>query len=406
MILRKTVLVILALIALSLLACGDRDNPADPSAVSQGLVFRYDRRFNTQELIADGDPNWVNFRTRAIRIYTPPGYVYDPPGEGAKFPTLYLLHDFLSYPDSGLAFLYSRIDLIADRLIASGEIKPMVIVMPDVSTPVGGSFLADGWSLWDADPFADKNRAGEFEKMIYRDLIRIMETDAYTPPDSTPFSIIKKRASRAIGGIGMGGYGALKIALRHPELFSSVSMVNGFSAVAESIGDLADSVFSEIGVQEGDSAGFIASFDTSFSRPYTALLVSMAAAFSPHDSLGPDGRTFVQKFGIDLPFDFNGQTEQSVVNRWLSKDLTATLLDQYGVVLDSTALYFSAGVDDQYGAAAQATAFKQKLDQLGAEYESATFSGYSGYPAYRGSFNADQLIEVLKFHSRHLSDEP
>ncbi|MFW5845316.1 MAG: alpha/beta hydrolase, partial [Planctomycetota bacterium] len=38
------------------------------------------------------------------------------------------------------------------------------------------------------------------------------------------FNTVQSRCARGIGGIGMGGYGALKLALKHPELFGTVAV--------------------------------------------------------------------------------------------------------------------------------------------------------------------------------------
>jgi S-formylglutathione hydrolase FrmB len=45
----------------------------------------------------------------------------------------------------------------------------------------------------------------------------------FIPYIESHYSIRKERSSRAISGVSMGGYGALRFAFAHPELFSSVS---------------------------------------------------------------------------------------------------------------------------------------------------------------------------------------
>src|SRR5205085_7860144 len=45
----------------------------------------------------------------------------------------------------------------------------------------------------------------------------------FIPYIESHYSIRRERSARAISGISMGGYGALRFAFAHPELFSSVS---------------------------------------------------------------------------------------------------------------------------------------------------------------------------------------
>lgn len=406
MIRKKLMLLTLAVISLTMMvSCGDRDNPADPDSIAHGLNFTYPRKFNIDELNSESGGNWVNYRTRNIRIYTPPGYVWQHAGEGKKFPTLYLLHDFNEGSNS---YLFGCLNLVVDRLIAEKEINPMVIVMVDASTIYGGSFYTDNWNSGNTDRLP-----GNFEKMIYHDLIKIMEADAYHPPDTIAFSIITRRASRAIGGIGSGGYGALKIALKHPELFSSVSLMNGFTAFdgdtlsgLKGIRDLVDSVFVENEIEKGNISDYYNSIDTSYFKPYSNLFYSMAAAFSPHDPLDTDTSTFIRLYGVDLPFDYEGNIVQSVWDKWLENDLSTSLLDLYSDRFDSTALYFEYSDMDQYFASDQAKVFTNKLNELGIDFESSTYSGYPGYPATHDAFNFDYFADMLKFHSKHLNSDP
>ena len=103
------------------------------------------------------------------------------------YPTLYLLH--------GLSDDYSawqrRTSL--ERYV---QTLPIIVVMPD-----GGR----GW-------YSDAHEGDKYERAIMDDCIgfidRTFQTDA-------------RREARAIGGLSMGGYGAIKLALQHPDKFVS-----------------------------------------------------------------------------------------------------------------------------------------------------------------------------------------
>jgi len=390
--------------------CGDRENPADPSSPESGLrpVLQYSRTFDTSALPTG---TWTNYRERTLRIYTPPGYPIEYTGSGHKYPTLYLLH---SLNGDELSFLKNRIDLIADRLIAAGEIQPMVIVMPDMYTSVGGSFYTDEWTL--ANPGKPGQlQPGDFETAIYSDMIRMMEADAYVPPDTIAFNIITERASRAIGGLGTGGYGAMRIALKYPNLFSSVSIMNGFVSFAETgsrngLISLIDSVFAENGVTKGDIDGYFNSIDTAYNKPYTNLFVLGGASFSPFDTTSTDTTTTIRRYQVNLPFDHNGDIYEPVWEKWLEQDLTSdnSYFDENGLFgnLDSTEVYIEYSDNDQFFANDQCQAFIEKLQAEGVTVENVTYSGYVGNPAEHDNYLYNRIEEILKFHSRNLSDDP
>ena len=408
---RRILISVFAIVLLVFAAgCGDRTSPADPSAPESGLrpVLQYSRTFDASSLPTN---TWTNYRERTTRIYTPPGYPIEYSGSGHKYPTLYLLH---SLNGDELSFLKNRIDLIADRLIASGEIQPMVIVMPDMYTVAGGSFYTDEWTL--ANPGKPGQISpGSFETAIYSDLIRILEADAYVPPDTIAFNIITKRASRAIGGLGTGGYGAMRIALKHPGLFSSVSIMNGFVSFANTTRGngliaLIDSVFAENNVTKGDIDGYFNSIDTAYNKPYTNLFILGASSFSPHDMENTDTTTFIRRYQIDLPFDHNGDLYSTVWDRWMEQDLTydGSYFDDNDLFgnLDSTAVYIEYSDKDQFFANTQCQAFIDKLQAEGVTVESAMYSGYVGNPAHHDNYLYNRIEEILKFHSRNLDDDP
>ncbi|MDX1664451.1 MAG: alpha/beta hydrolase-fold protein [Candidatus Promineifilaceae bacterium] len=125
-----------------------------------------------------------------VRVYLPPCY----DETGAPYPVLFLLagniHDESKWDELGL-------DEAATELIASGEIPPLVVVMPD------GGWMANNTS----------GGPGSYESVILEDLLPWVEK---------AYCVRRDAAGRAIGGLSRGGYWALEIAFRHPERFASV----------------------------------------------------------------------------------------------------------------------------------------------------------------------------------------
>lgn len=124
-------------------------------------------------------------------IYLPPDYEL----ANRRYPVLYMLHGGGGHRDEWLA--YGLVN-VADREIRTGNMEPMIIVMPQGDT-----------GYW-TDNVDDGPRWGQY---ISRDLVRHIETTYRT---------LRTPQSRAIGGLSMGGWGALHNAFLHPNIFGIV----------------------------------------------------------------------------------------------------------------------------------------------------------------------------------------
>jgi S-formylglutathione hydrolase FrmB len=129
----------------------------------------------------------------AYTIYLPQDYQ----GSTARYPVVYLLHG-ASQDEAGWV-RDGGIDALADKLIARRDIPPCIIVMPA------------GYMSWYVD--AEE----KMETAIVEDLI---------PEIERRFRTKRSRDSRSIAGFSMGGYGALRLALRHPDLFSAAALLS------------------------------------------------------------------------------------------------------------------------------------------------------------------------------------
>lgn len=131
-------------------------------------------------------------------VYLPPGYDAEP---DRRYATIYLLHGVLDSPAVWVKPVYQGMTIQAamDSLIAAGEIRPMIVVMPNGRNAYGGSF------------YMNSPVGGNWGDFISRDLV------AYV--DST-YRTLARPESRAIAGHSMGGFGALRLAMLHPDVFS------------------------------------------------------------------------------------------------------------------------------------------------------------------------------------------
>ena len=114
----------------------------------------------------------------------------DVPG---PYPVYYLLH--------GLSDDYSAWQrrTSIERYV---QALPLIVVMPD-----GGR----GW-------YSNAHEGYKYEDAIIRDCIGFVDRTFHTDA---------RREARAIGGLSMGGYGAIKLALQHPDLFVSANGHSG-----------------------------------------------------------------------------------------------------------------------------------------------------------------------------------
>jgi putative tributyrin esterase len=125
---------------------------------------------------------------------------------GGSFPVLYLLH--------GLYGDYKNWDT-RTGIETSVETMSLVIVMPDAD---------DSWYTNSATVSRDK-----FEDYITKDLI--FEIDA-------KYRTLQQKRARAIAGLSMGGYGAVKLALKHPDLFAVAGSLSGAFNAAQNLDQL------------------------------------------------------------------------------------------------------------------------------------------------------------------------
>ncbi len=124
-------------------------------------------------------------------IYLPPDYGTG----GRRYPTLYMLHGLGGHRDEWIVY---GIVNVADRAIRAGDIPPMIVVLPQGDKEYWVNHADDG------------PRWGEY---LTRDLVRHI--------DGT-YRTLRNASARAIGGLSMGGWGALSNAFRNLRTFGIV----------------------------------------------------------------------------------------------------------------------------------------------------------------------------------------
>lgn len=131
-------------------------------------------------------------RIRRAVVYTPPGY----DTADMRYPVLYLQHG--AGEDERGWTTQGRANFILDNLIAERKAVEMIVVMENGSADRTTSQRIDN---------------PQFEEIVVNDLI---------PQIDATYRTIADRDHRALAGLSMGSMQAMRIGLKHPELFAYV----------------------------------------------------------------------------------------------------------------------------------------------------------------------------------------
>jgi S-formylglutathione hydrolase FrmB len=409
----KRVLIALFLIGLILtlfVSCGKRENPVRPNYpyIEPWILSNWDFESMHGNKLED-------LFLKNLYVYLPPMYDeaegHTPGLPNSGFSVLYLLHDF-GEDYSTFVNVY-KIGQLADRLIDEGQIQPMIIVMPDAySRSLGGSFYTNS----SIDQLT--SLIGRYEDYIIDELMHIVDTTFHTYVVKPGEVILPDPDYRAISGLGMGGYGALKFAFDHDTLFTSVSAMNPYTSFESFLSqETIGKIYEENGIASGDYS--LASYKSISPYPdplhpdktFTQLVFAMAGSFSPavRNVGDPDTLQFFElkvtgakRYGVALPFDSSRtiQPGSAVWNKWLLFDLKNKLANDPDGFKDLD-VYLECGDQNEFGLLDGVRTFDQLLSLYGKEHDYREYSGYPGLPAGQNDFIYDRLEEILKFHSRN-----
>ncbi len=183
--------------------------PAAPVAAGPGRVL--EGRFLAGSLGVE----------KRYRAWLPGGYDADP---ARRWPVVYMLHGLGGDEDNWLEG--GKLDVAADAIGLSA-----IVVMPDGdtsfyvnrATPYVPAACRRGPRPFTREP-AETHCVQEarYEDYITRDLIGHVDATYRT---------LAERRGRAIGGLSMGGFGALMLAMRHPDLYASAASHSGIDAL-------------------------------------------------------------------------------------------------------------------------------------------------------------------------------
>ena len=172
---------------------GPASLPWEVNDVPHGVIHRH-----FYHSTASGDD-------RAFFVYTPPNYKAS---AGESYPVLYLLH---GYSDDATAWWsVGQANVILDNLIARGQAKPMVVVMPLGYGTM--EIVHRGWARV-REPDLWQRNVSQFRATLLDEVLPQVESGYHVSTD---------RNARAIAGLSMGGAESLSVGLNNLDRFAWV----------------------------------------------------------------------------------------------------------------------------------------------------------------------------------------
>ncbi len=208
------------------------------SALAESKVF--DDRFVDLPSLANPMP---------YSVYLPDGYC----DGGMSYPVLYLLHGYGGTHRDWLKA--GKIGQTLDRLISSKQINPMIVVMPSAS------------KSW----YVNSSKFGNYETALVKELPKALEAELHS---------LNTKEGRAVAGLSMGGYGALRFAFSSPKKYTAVAA-------------LSPAIFPNVGSKDEFRDVQIKLFAGAFDNPFSTKLFNDNNVFSLAEKVSSAPATYL-----------------------------------------------------------------------------------------------------------------
>jgi enterochelin esterase-like enzyme len=280
---------------------------------------------------------------RDVFVYLPPSYATN---RNRRYPVVYFLHGYAAHAETYWKSL--DVPAAAGADVANGSAHEMILVLPDAFT------------IYDGSMFSNSPTTGDWETFIAKDLIQYIDGHYRTIAD---------RSARGLAGHSMGGYGTVRIGMKHPEAFSVLYAMSSCCLM-------------------NDPQRLVpgASANTPPSGALAHALSAQAAAWAP-DTLNPPY--------YDLPSK-DGELQPLIAAKWTANS-PLVMVDQYVPNLKMyRAIAIDVGTKDPF--LTTNTQLDQALTRLGVVHKFETYDGNHG-----DRITTRFAEKVLPFFSEHLA---
>jgi len=290
---------------------------------------------------------------RDVLVFLPPSYATD---NARRYPVVYALHGYSIGADQWSTEIH--VPQTIEGAFAKGA-KEVILVLPDSKTVHNGSM------------YSSSITTGDFENFIARDVVAYMDSHYRTIPN---------REARGLVGHSMGGYGATRIGMKHPDVFGSLYIMSPCCLAPRTAAQF----------KPEDQAALEAVRAPADSEKLPFILraqLASAAAWSPNPRNPP--------LYLDLPI---GEKQQAVLAKWAANSPLA-FLDQYaGNLRRYRAIALDVG--DQDGLRTDTGKLHDALENYG------IVNSFEIYPGTHTSNVAFRFQDyVMPFFSKSLSFE-
>jgi len=318
-------------------------------------------RLNSQVLSGNrlNDP-----ATREVWVWLPPSYGKT---TNRRYSVLYYLAGFTGRGKMALNDhpWSPGMDRRMGRLLQAGIAKEAILVFPDCFTRLGGS------------QYVNSSYMGFYEDYLVQEVVPLIDREFRTKGDGY----------RGVFGKSSGGFGALRLGMKYPGLFSAVASHAG--DVSFDLCYLPDFPKAARGLKRaGGFKKFMDQFESKEKKTgdqiHVLNICAMSAAYSPLE----DGS------GFQFPFRGDGlELDEEVWAKWISFDpLEMLKLEKNRIALKSMkVLFLDAGTNDEWNLDFGAHRFSKVLSSHGIDHIHEEFEdGHMGT-----SYRFDRSLPLL-----------
>lgn len=258
---------------------------------------------------------------------------------------------------------------LLDFAIETRKIRPFILVVPDEKTTYDGSF------------YSNSGVFGNWEEFTAVDLVKYVDQN---------FRTIPAAESRGITGHSMGGYGALKIAMHYPDIFSSVYALSpGALTIVREYGPNSDT-FKEL--------SRLKNLEEVNKTYFGKVIIAFGRSWSPNPEKAP--------FYCDLPFEYQGEEliiHPEVLEKWYANMPLHMIDENLDNLKKLSAIKLDWGRNSGERFTQMCSMFSQRLENVGIKHFAEEYIGTHTSDIYTQEGRIPQ--QMLPFFDHYLKFE-